>query len=500
MMKILLTNPATREPLKSDRERYFIKAGSRWPWTYVKNKKIKNTCCFFPFFLAYTASILRDHGHDVHVIDGVALDLQTSDFLRQVKQLEPDLIIIETTTHAINHDLMLCKAIKGSLSNTLILLSGAHATVFAKQILQSSECIDFVALGEYEYVVLELVRRLQVKNQNLRIKGLSYRINEKIWVSNEKGFIKDINTLPYPAFDIFPSNEAPNLTIYGDGIHTYWPTVTLHSSRGCPFKCDFCMWNQIMYSNGPYRMFNPQRVVDEMEYVVEKYGAKEIYFDDDDFCVNKRHVMDICFEIKRRNLDIKWSCMGDAMCTDEEMVKAMADAKCIFMKFGVESGNRSILKNIGKPLDPEKAIKIAKWCRKYGIMTHATFAFGLDGDTEETMRDTLKLANRIKFDTAQASIVTPFPGTEYYKKLKHKKFLKDIEWNMFDGTTVCTFTTDKLNPNQIEQFRKKAIRSMVFHKIIDPIWVARFLKREFLVARNYGMKAAFEPIKALINL
>lgn len=499
-MKVLLANPATRESISPNKERYFIKAGSRWPWSYIKNKKERNHCCFFPFFLAYTTSILRNRGHEVHVIDGVALDLHTSDFLEKLKRIEPDLIVIETATHAINHDLTLCEKIKQNLPKTLILLSGAHVTVFAEQILKSSDCIDFIALGEYEYTVLELVERLQAKLQNFKIKGLGYKTNGELWISDKKGFIEDINTLPYPAFDIFPSNDNPDLAIYGDGICTYWPAVTLHSSRGCPFRCDFCMWNQIMYDNGPYRIFDYNRVVDEMKYVIKNYGAKEIYFDDDDFCINKQHVIDICKEIKKRNLKIKWSCMGDAMVCDEEMIRIMADSGCIFMKFGVESGSKEILKNIEKPLDPARAIKVAQWCRKYGIMTHATFSFGLDGETKETMKETLHLANKIKFDTAQVSITTPFPGTRYYQKLVNKGFLKNKRWDTFDGIMTCAFNTDSLTAKEIETFRKKAIKSMVLHKVIDPIWFWRFLKRNYLLLKNYGMGGVLEPFKALMKL
>jgi len=296
---------------------------------------------------------------------------------------------------------------------------------------------------------------------------------------------------------LFPCNEEPDLSIYGDGICTYKPAVTLHSSRGCPFRCDFCLWNQVMYDNHKYRMFSPKRVVDEMEYVIKNYGAKEIYFDDDDFTINKKHVLDICKGIKERRQNIKWSCMGDALCTDEEMIKAIADAGCIFMKFGVESGNKKILRNIEKPLKPEKAIEISKLCRKYGIRTHATFSFGLDGDTVETMTDTLKLANKIKFDSAQASITTPFPGTRYYIKLIERGELKQVDWNKFDGTRSCTFNTTNLTAEEIEGFRKKAIKSMIFHKIIDPIWIVRYIKRNFILLKNQGWKTVLAPIKAL---
>lgn len=496
-MKVILANPATRVAIDDEYERYFIKAGSRWPWSTTKRKDEKNTNIFFPFYLAYTAAILRNAGHEVHIIDGVAMDLPEIDFLERVLAVSPHVVVLETTTHAVSSDLVLAAKIKSILPKVKVVMTGPHATVFANDILNRNSVIDFAALGEYEFTVAELMNKLANGVDLSDIKGLLRRENNEIRGNSERGFIPDINLLPRPAFDLFPCNDKPDLAIYTDGICTYRPAVTLHSSRGCPFKCDFCLWNQVMYGNGKYRMFEPKRVVDEMEHVIKDFDAREIYFDDDDFCVNKKHVIEICDEIISRRLAIKWSCMGDAMSTDEEMIKAMSAAGCIFMKFGVESGNEDILKNIGKPLKPDKAIETSKLCRKYGIRTHATFTFGLDGETIETMKDTLRLANRIKFDYAQASITTPFPGTRYYSKLVEKGFLKDLEWDRFDGTSSCVFDTTFLTGKQIEDFRRKAIRSMVMHKIIDPGWLRRYIARNIIVLKNQGIQPVLAPVKAM---
>lgn len=495
-MKILLANPATRIIINDKYEKFFIKAGSRWPWTMIKRRNKKNKNSFFPFYLAYSAAILKNEGYDVFVIDGVAIDMPDEEFIDKVCKIKPDVLVVETTTHAIKYDIILLKKIKFKYEKVKTILCGAHPTVFAKDILEKNKILDYILLGEYELTLKELIHNLNKGALYPKIEGLAFRKNSEVWISPKKGYIEDINILPFPAFEMFPFHEQPDISVYTDGICTYRPAITLHSSRGCPFQCDFCLWTQVMYASRKYRMFDPKRVVDEMGYVIKKYGAKEIYFDDDDFCVNKKHVLDICREIKRRNLKIKWSCMGDAICTDEEMIKTMAEVGCIFMKFGVESGNREILKNIGKPLNPQKAIEIAKLCRKYKIRTHATFCLGLDGETGESMKDTLRLANKIKFDYAQLSIATPFPGTRYFDKLVEKGYLKNYDWEKFDGTTSCTFDTSYLKGEEIEKFRKKAIISMILHKIVDPLWLGRYLSRSIIVARNQGLDAVLEPIKA----
>ncbi len=498
-MKILMANSAVSEEISPTKERYYIKAGSRWPWSYEKNKK--DICRPpFPFYLAYAAKVLLNEGFDVHALDGVALNISREEFIKRTVALDPDVIVVETAMHAFLHDVNLAKELKRLIPKIKLVFVGPHATSYAEKILEDYPFIDFVIKGEYDFALCEVVKLLSQGAEEFPLDGVGYKKNGDAVLSEKRGYIEDVNTLPFPAFEIFPSNEEPDISRYGDGVITYNPSVTLHSSRGCPYGCDFCLWPQVMYGNRVYRMFDPKRVVDEMEYVINKFGAKEVYFDDDDFCVNKKHVVGICNEIKARGINIPWSCMGDAMSSDEEMIKAMADAGCIFMKFGVENGNKEVLKKIGKPLDPVKAIQVSRWCRKYGIMTHATFMFGTTGDTLDTMQETLSLANKIKFDYAQASIATPFPGTAMHNKLVQAGILKEVEYNKFDGARTRAFDTEDLSTDQVVRFRKKAIRSMVLHKAMDLGWWRNYIRRNRILRREYGMSVVLDPFKALLRL
>jgi radical SAM superfamily enzyme YgiQ (UPF0313 family) len=498
-MRILLSNPAAREALTGGRERFYIKAGSRWPWSFAKRPEEPCTAPF-PFFLAYAAAVLNQNGFDVHVIDGVALNMGSAEFKSRARAVNPDLMVIETVMNAFEHDLELARSLKEMLPKTRFVFCGPFATVYAERILTEYPFIDFVLLGEYEFTLADLAEKLRDGETDCRLPGVGARTPGGAWVSRERGFIADLNRLPSPAFHLFPANDCPDMARYGDGICTYYPAVTLHSSRGCPFRCDFCLWNQVMYENRAYRVFEPGRVVGEMEYAKETFGAREIYFDDDTFCADKRHVLAVCREVKRRGLKIHWSCMGDAMRTDEEMIAAMADAGCIFMKFGVESGDRRILKELGKPLDPERAVQVSRWCRRYGVMTHATFVFGLYGETLKSMRKTLELANRIQFDYAQASIATPFPGTRLFDKLQLSGAFPDIDFKRFDGTRTCAFNTPWLSAGQVTAFRKRAIFSMVLHKLADPGWWKNFIRRNRILYTEYGVDRVLAPLKALLDL
>ena len=506
-MKVFFGNPATRENINSKFERFFIKAGSRWPWSYnrSKNEHFKTGGYPFPFYLAYTANILIKKGYDVTACDGVALNLSDQEFLNRVKKESPHIFVFETAMHAFRYDMQLIKKIKEINQDIITVVVGPHATGYAKELLKEFNQIDYAIRGEYEFAVSQLVDILSSKG-TLKLKeidGLAFRENKSdIFVNNNKAYIDEINDLPMPWFKGFPEPSNNMIDVYGDGINTYKPAITLHSTRGCPYKCDFCLWVQVMYDNKKYRRFDPKRVVDEMEHVIKEYGAKEIYFDEDNFCVHKKHVISLCEEIKNRKLNIKWSCMGDAMTADEEMIKAMGEAGCIYMKFGVENGNKEILKKIGKPLDPERAVLVSEWCWKYGIMTHATFMFGLSGETKETMEDTLNLANRIKFDYAQASIATPFPGTRMYEKaLANNEIDKTLSNESFDGAQSSVMKSSSgLQPHEIVKFRKKAIRSMIINKLRNPTWWKHSIKHNSIKLRYYGLSRVLSPIRAYLNL
>jgi len=485
-MKILLANPSCKKEINRGYEKYFIRAGSRWPHSSIKRKGELPHYLPFPFFLAYTAALLLRKGFEVEVIDAVALDMEKEAFLERVEKISPEFILFETTTPTVDEDLTLIEEIKRKSRSPRIILCGPHATVFYKELLKSSSAVDFIALGEYEYTILELLSAIRERRGIDNIPGLASRGKEG--VVEEKSLIAPLDKLPFPSRDIFPENKSPNVQIYWDSFCQNRPAVQMHTSRGCPYHCYFCVWNQIMYRNGKYRLSSPKRVVDEMEEVINKYGAREIYFDDDDFTISRKHVLDICQEIKRRNLKVKWSCMGDAINLDEEEIYEMASSGCIGMKFGVESGSPKVLREIGKPINLKRVKQITYWCNKYRIKTHAAFSVGLLHETEKDMEKSLKFANGLNVDTIQVSICTPFPGTIFYEEALKEGHLFYSSWNEFDGKSKSIIQSPDLKAERIEKFRRKFFQSWLLHSLFRPSWIMRNLYYLFRSIRGIGLK------------
>ena len=498
-MKIFLANPTYRFDIGGGKEKYFVRAGSRWPFSTVKKVKEKPEYIPFPFFLAYTAAVLQKKGYQVIVDDGVAVNETEEQLLNKVKKEKPQILLFEITTPTVDYDLDLVKKIKRNSPKTIICLAGTHASVFPGEILKKSPAVDYIFLGEYELTFADFVGNLSKKKSLKNLNGIAFRNNRQIIINDSKA-IDPLDNLPFPARDLFPSNDNPNPSLYWDGFCQYKPSVQMHASRGCPFRCNFCLWNQVIYKNGKYRFFSAQRVVDEMEDVVGRFSAKEIYFDDDTFTADKKQVLRICNEINKRDLRVYWSAMGDAMITDEEMVKAMAKAGCIGIKFGVESGSKEILKKIGKPIDFEKVKKFASWCAGSKIKTHATFTFGLTGETKESMNQTLDFAKGLDVDSVQFSLTTPFPGTRYFNQLKKENRLVSQNWKDFDGSSLSVVRLGNISQSYLAEFCRKASGRWLMAKIKNPAWIIRQVSNFKRQLEGQNINFVFKRLKRGIRL
>lgn len=498
-MKVLLANSPTRVPVEKNdgREFFFVKAGSRWPFSI--EKRTSEACRYvpFPFSLGYLAALLERDSIPVDVLDGVALNLSEDEFLARCNAAAPTLVVMEATTPTIQSDLELAEKLK-RVTGALVALAGPHTTVFPEATLRSSPAVDWILTGEYELNALHAIRAeasgAAEREARLRaVPGLVRALpavgqQERVIISGTAGKpIEDLDALPFPARHFFPTREAPSVWPYWDGFCQRRPAVQMHSSRGCPFKCTFCLWVSVIYEQGPYRTFSARRIVDEMEDVIRRWGAREVYFDDDIFTVREDHVLKLCEEIRNRGIRVAWSVMGDAMAVTERAIDAMARAGCIGMKFGIESADPEVLKALRKPIRTEKVRQVVSWCAARGIKTHATITFGLEADTPETMQRTLDFCCGLPVDSIQFSTTTPFPGTEHYRRAKAAGQIDDSDWSQFDGARSSVLTYPSMSLGFVETFTLRAPSVWLRARLQDPAWLLRQVKYLGRVALDQGL-------------
>jgi anaerobic magnesium-protoporphyrin IX monomethyl ester cyclase len=226
-----------------------------------------------------------------------------------------------------------------------------------------------------------------------------------------------------------------------------------------------------------------------MQHLVEKYGVREIYFDDSSFSVDQERVLSICREIKARKLKVYWSCMADAKLR-EETLRAMKDAGCIALKFGVESADPTILRNIQKHINLDEVRTVVRLLKKIGIESHATYMFGLPGETRETIKNTIDFAFKLGTDTAQFSVAIPYPGTKFYEMAEKNGWLKADKWEDFAGQKAV-IEYPELSAEEIAQAAHECRRKIMIKVALNPKQSLQYLR---MIHGYGGMTAVAENI------
>lgn len=471
-MKVLFANPAYRVAVRKGYERYFFCAGSRCPWSLIKSETSLPRYAMFPFFMGYAAALLEHDGYEAEAIDAVPLNLSLDDFMHRALASSADVILLEPATTSFPWTLGVASQLKRD-TGAVIILAGPHAGIMAESTLRDHSCIDYVLLGEYEFTLLNLIRALH-KNEDIRgLNGIAYRTPNREIEVHANTTSTDPDLLPMPARHLFPANDLNGMHYYHDGFCQNRPAIQMHASRGCPFSCNFCLWTQTMYKPGTYKTRSAVNIVDEMVFVIDNFGAKEIYFDDDTFTGNRNHVLQVCREIGLRKLDIPWSVMGDAMVTDKEMLEAMKAAGCIGIKFGMESGVPDILKSINKPLKLARLESLIETCRELKMKTHVSVSFGHLGETRETIRQTMEYVTKLDSDSIQFSLATPYPGTRFYDEVIRQDLLIAKDWNEFDPTHNPIVKLPGMSPEFLKLTESRAHGYWLRKKILKPSWVLR---------------------------
>ncbi|OQY04145.1 MAG: hypothetical protein B6I22_10000 [Desulfobacteraceae bacterium 4572_123] len=264
--------------------------------------------------------------------------------------------------------------------------------------------LDFIVIGEGEESILELARG---ECSRADIKGIAYRDGSRTITTGVRPFT-DVNTLPLPARHLIPLGRYRALGM----------PISMTSSRGCPFHCIFCVGRKMVGAKVRYR--NAGSVADEIQYL-RTLGFHQINLADDLFTANKKHCHDVCDEIIRRNLNVKWTSFARVDTVSTDVLVKMKAAGCQAVSFGIESANARILKTIKKGITLKQVVDAINMCNTAGIMPHASFILGLPGETPETIRETVDFGLEMKKLGLSYGfhLLAPFPGTEIRDRCDH---------------------------------------------------------------------------------
>ncbi|MDD5080218.1 MAG: radical SAM protein [Candidatus Omnitrophica bacterium] len=350
--------------------------------------------------LIYAAAYLRKCGYpDVSVIEASARHLYPEDIVRLLLSSRPDFVVIPSTYFTIEEDKALARRIKGSIPRIKIIFSGPPVTYDPSVVLRDASA-DFVALGEMELPVVNIVRGNYAQN-------IAYWQGDKV-VSGSRSLI-DLDDLPLPARDLV-DNQAYRFAIFNRKN----PITPMTISRGCPHsKCVFC--NSKLYSLGKIRYRGLESICEEIREISGKYRVGEIFFRDLAFTANRELVFKVCdFFISQKN-GILWRAQTRVDLVDKAMLDIMRRAGCYQISFGFETCSQKSLDLSGKNITLEQSMRAARLAKGAGLEVVGLFIYGLPGETPENMSGFSGFARRLGVDFVNFNEICVFPGNELYR-------------------------------------------------------------------------------------
>ncbi|MFB0560331.1 MAG: radical SAM protein [Candidatus Lokiarchaeia archaeon] len=427
----------------------------------------EETGVYPPLGLMFIASYVeKNTDYKIEILDTQIERMTYNEISKCIKLKMPDIVGIQTTTFTFIDVILTARIVKKIDKNIKVVLGGPHVNIYPEETILNPE-IDFLVLGEGEFVFTELINAIaQGKNLD-KIRGIVYKKKGGIVNTESPEPINNLDLLPFPSRHLVPYKK------YYSVLSKYTPIATMMTSRGCPFKCIFC---DRPHLGKVFRFRSAENVVDEMEECV-KIGIKEFFLYDDTFTINRKRVVEICDEILRRKLKIAWDIRSRVDTVDKNMLRKLRLAGCERIHYGVEAGTQIILKVLKKGITIQQIENAFRWTKEEGITTLAYFMIGNPTETKEQILTTIDLAKKINPDFVHISITTPFPATELYREGLKRGILKYDYWRDFSQNPRKDFVPEFWEENLTRE---------------ELVKLSSYAYRSFYIRPTYLLKRVFE--------
>ncbi|MDD2753504.1 MAG: radical SAM protein [Candidatus Portnoybacteria bacterium] len=364
----------------------------------------KERGCDPPLGLLYLAGYLeKQPGLEIKVLDTQVEKLDYRQIEERVREFMPDVVGMTIMTFTIFDVLEVVKIVKKISPTIKVALGGPHAHIYPKETLDLPG-VDFAILGEGEAALAGLLANINQPEKLKMVKNLAFKHNGQFINTGVQDFIKDLDSLPFPARHLVPYKKYTNL------LAKKTPHTTMFTSRGCPYQCTFCDRPTM---GRFFRARSAKNIVDEMAQCV-KMGIEEIFIYDDTFTVDRQRVIAICDEIQRRGLKFTWDIRARVNTVDEEVLTKLKAAGCERIHYGVEAGTEKILKVLNKGIHLDQALAVFRLTQKIGISTFAYFMIGAPEETKADVLASIEFAKKLNPAFVQVTTLTPFPATKIY--------------------------------------------------------------------------------------
>ena len=365
----------------------------------------------FPHGIAYIAAVLKKAGHDITIYNQDVNHYPDEHLSKYLDENKFDMVGIGVIGGYYQYSKLIgiSNAINNSKNRPKYYVLGGHGPSPEPEYFMRKTSADMIVIGEGEETIVDLTNQMQNNREFSKVKGIAYRDGDKCIVNQRRETIKDIDNIPWPAYDLFPIEyyrllRMPNVSRSGF-------MMTVLSARGCTFKCNFC------YRMDPgYRPRSPESVLEEIEYLQKRWLIDHIDFNDELLMSSKSRVLNFCDAIEKSGLKFKWLCNGRLNYAVPEVLKRMKDTGCVFINYGIESLDDKVLSNMNKKLTYEQIVSGVEATLNLGMSPGLNVIFGNIGDNKKTMQKGVDFIRKYGDASQMRTIrpVTPYPGSPLY--------------------------------------------------------------------------------------
>ena len=463
---ILLVNPPTPD-------------GGLWIRTQHRvGRRTREEMVWPQVSLAQMAALLHPT-YKVAIIDANAERMRWPEFIRLLDKYQPRYYLTQLTAPTLENDMQGCFHARARGARTIAF--GTHLTPIPVETMRPYPSLDFGLFGEPDLTLRDLLDHLEGRlaerppevqciferadptyrpsllpdgSADLAgIKGLVWRRGSEIVVNQPRPFIAELDDLPIPMHELLPLNKYRMPLIKG-------PFTFIVTSRGCTAGCTFCI-KHVSYQYG-VRVRSPKLMMEEM-WQLKRLGIHNIHMYADLFTVSRDQVIELCQRMIEEQINIKWTANSRVDYVDEEMLTLMGMAGCHFMSWGIESANEHVLRRAHKGIDIDKVERALRWSKKAGIMNWGYFIIGLPGETEDSIRETIRFAKKLPLDIALFHVAAPYPGTPFFfEVVREGWFRSGTRWEQVDMDKGTVLDYPGLPAERLLYWQRRAFREWAF--------------------------------------
>jgi len=405
-----------------------------------------------PLGVGYLAAILEKAGYQVAIVDMEAERLRKADLVRLLKAYQPRVVGISSVVTTYKNGLRSAQIVKDISPKTKVVLGGPQATFLVEETL-ACQAVDVIVRFEGEETLLDLMKNFNGDGPSLfEIKGIAFRDGDKIIETERRELISNLDHLPWPARHLFKMDR-------------YTKPGFLITARGCPSHCIFCGANAF-YDSPAYRARSPQDVVDEIEFLKNRYNLDSFFIADGNFSFKLNRAIEICDLLIKRQLKMSWTCEARVNTVTPALINKMAEAGCVEIQYGVETGNHQVMQLIRKGITLELVEDAVVFTLKAGLSVNCSFIIGFPWDTSSSVQQTIDFARHLvslgktvspKGKNGRSRVRTifspliPLPGTTIYNHAEELglRFLTR-DWDQFTFQTPIV-ETEHLSGMEVRQ-------------------------------------------------